>query len=224
MFDINAFRTEINNGGVLRNNKYHVSFAAPKYLRDAQLVGTLDNSGTSTPLDVITLRCESVQLPGMSFASVDNASRAGYGPIETMPYGVIYDDITLSFIVDAKSDVHRFFYNWVNSIVNFHSQGQSKLKDHLGPVDKMKTYEVGYKDNYVTDITVDVYDGLETTEKKAGNKVLTAKIYRAFPKLLPSVDLAWAATDEMVRLSIPFSYTDFEVYYPQIASPTKTRK
>lgn len=223
MFSINQFLSEINTGGVLKTNRYHVTFAAPKYLQDAARNGRLNNSSVNTPLDVISLRCESVQLPGMSFASIDSTSRAGYGPIETMPYNIIYDDITLAFVVDSKSDVHRFFYNWCNSIVNFHSQGQSKLKDALGPVKGMKTYEVGYKDNYVTDIEISVYNNTTTPAAPNGEKVMTAKVYRAFPKLLPSVDLSWASTDEHVKLSIPFSYTDFEVEYPKISAPQARR-
>lgn len=213
MLNISNFMSEIQSAGVLRSNRYIMTFVPPKYLRDAKVdVGFDDNTTPDIPLDRIALRCESVQFPGMSFATVDSTPRFGYGPIEAMPYGVIFDDITASFMVDARSDIHRFFYKWVSTIVNFNAQGQSKLKDATSVVRGMKTYEVGYKDDYKTDIVISVYD-------QNDNKVMTGTAYRAFPKLLPTVDLGWGSNDDYVKLAIPFSYTDFSIEYADM--PTK---
>jgi hypothetical protein len=197
-------------------------FAPPKYL-GGQVVSQLDDTTTGTPLDRISLRCESVQMPGMSFATIDGPPRFGYGPIEAIPYGTIFDDVSCSFIVDARGDIHRFFYRWVNTIVNFHSRGQSQIKDAKGVVSKMRTFEVGYKDQFCTDIQITVYDGVEGGPSTGGNRIMTATLYRAFPKLLPSFDLNWGTNDDIVRLTIPFAYTDFEVEYPA-GQPAATKK
>lgn len=215
MFKIGDFISEIGSSGVLRTNRYLATFSAPEYLRlegRRTSAAQLDANGTGAGvLERLALRCESVQMPGMSFATIDGPPRPGYGPIEAVPYNTIFDDVTLTFVVDARSDVHRFFYKWMNSVVNFNSKGQSKLRDADGPVVGMKTFEVGYKDKYVTDITIEVYDS--STGSDAGAKVMTAKMYRAFPKVLPSFDLSWGSSDDVVRLSIPFTYTDFDVEY-----------
>ncbi len=221
MFKLSQFKAEIEARGVMRTNTFHVSFAPPQTLRGGASASKLDNTQTQVPMDRMSLRCESVQLPGMGFATIDGPPAFGYGPIEAIPYGAIFDDITCTFLVDARGDVHRFFYMWMNSIVNFHAQGQNKLKeDNLGPVRGMKAYEVNFKDRFVTDITIDVYDtstgfntAIEGTSSGTGQKVMSAKVYRAFPKLLPSLDMSWNSTDEVVRLPIPFNYTDFEVTY-----------
>ena len=227
MFKLSQFRTEIESKGVMRTNTFHVSFAAPPTLRDGVATlrdgvvsNLLDNRATDAPMDRISLRCESVQLPGMGLANIDGPPRFGYGPIETVPYGAVFEDITCTFLVDASGDIHRFFYRWMNTIVNFHARGQS-VKETYGPIRDMKAYEVNFKDNFVTDLVIDVYDtstGINTTAPGAttdrtGQKVMTAKVYRAFPKIIPSLDMSWNATDEIVRLPIPFSYTDFEVFY-----------
>jgi hypothetical protein len=222
MFKLSQFRSEIESRGVMRTNTFHVSFAAPPAIRGGPTSRLLDNSASDVPMDRMSLRCESVQLPGMGFATIDGPPRMGYGPIEAIPYGAVFDDITCTFLVDARGDVHRFFYRWMNSIVNFHSRGQTGFDvSGRGPVTAMKPYEVNYKDNTVTDLTIDVYDtgtGVNTaatgaTTDRTGQRVLSAKVYRAFPKLLPSLDMSWNSTDEIVRLSIPFNYTDFEVLY-----------
>ena len=197
MFNISEFQQEILDNGVLRSNRYLVTFNPPKYL---------SNENTK----YLSLRCESAQIPGMTFATVDGPPRFGYGPIESNPYGVIYDDVTLNFILDSKTDVYNFFYKWSNSIVNYQSIGQSALKDSGGPVKGMKTWEVGYKDSYVTDITISIYDGSGTVDQlDAGNKVMEVTLYRAFPKNLPTFDMNWEGNNDIVKLPVQFNYTDF---------------
>ena len=201
MFDISTFRSEIDERGVLRTNRFLVTFGAPKYLNKKHRT------------EQMTLRCEAAQLPGMQFATIDGPSRLGYGPIESTPYGVTFEDMSLTFLVDSKSDVHRFFYDWVNSIVNFNNQGAITPVGYNGPVAGMRTYEVGYKTDFSTNIEVTMYSGKKGPNQSTETKVLTAKAYNAFPKSLPSVDLAWEQQDGVVKLTIPFSYTDFNIKY-----------
>lgn len=198
MFKLNDFMASISTKGVLKSTRYLVTFNPPAYLRNQGLIGT----------DTLSLRCDSVQFPGASLATIDGPPRYGYGPIETIPYNVTMDDITCSFIVDAGSQIHKFFYTWISSIVNFRAGGGTNLKDARGPVANHVAYEVGYKDNFTVDLSIDVYD---STDKK----VMQAKAFKAFPKLLPSVDFNWGAQDEIVKLVIPFTYVDFQVdYFP----------
>lgn len=220
MFDIKNFKSEILTTGVLPSNRYIVTFPAPLGLRKNPFATELDNTGeeTNVPgLDRISLRCESVQFPGMSFAALDGIIRYGYGPTESIPYVPTFDDLSLTFLVDRESDVHRFFYSWMNIIVNYHAEGQT-LGLKKGPNNKMYAYEVGYKDEYVTRMDVAVYGS-------DNRKVMTGRVYNAYPKALPPIDLNWGA-EELVKITIPFAYTDFDVLYennlPQDA-PTETQ-
>ena len=197
MLKLNDFMASISTKGVLKATRYIVTFNPPTYVKNiAGMVGT----------ETLSVRCDSVQFPGASLTTIDGPPRYGYGPIESVPYNITMDDITCSFIVDAGSEIHKFFYTWVSSIVNFQGKGGKSLSQANGAVPGFAAYEVGYKDNYTTDLTIAVYD---STDKK----VMEAKAYRAYPKLLPSVDLNWGATDEIVKLVIPFTYVDFDVNY-----------
>lgn len=199
MFNIKNFREEINKNGILQDNRYIVSFNPPEYLK-------------SEKTDQLTLRCESAQIPGVSFATVDGPPRIGYGPVETVPYGVIFDDVGLNFLLDAKANVHQLFYKWMNSIVNYQSQGHSSLKEARGPVSGMKPFEVGYKDKYSTDIDITVYNH-SGEGNEAGTKVMAVKLYRAFPKSLPTFDVAWQSTNSPIKLPVRFAYTDYTIKY-----------
>jgi hypothetical protein len=192
MFNIEKFNSEISTKGVMRSNRFLASITIPKYLK---------NDPGLAKADQITIRCEQAQLPGMAFATADNVGiRLGYGPMEGVPYGVTFDDVNLVFILDAEGKVYEFFYKWVNSIVGFESLGQTK-----------QSYEVGYKDYYNADITIDVYD--TTQDPESGKKVLSVTMFRAYPKFLPSIDLNWGSESEIIRLPIQFNYTDFKITY-----------
>ena len=185
-FEINKFRSEIDNGGVLKPNRFMVQFLAPPIM-----------NGYNT--DKLLLRCEAVQWPGVSFTTMDAPPRAGYGASEVIPIAPIFEDVTLNFIIDKNSNLHMFFFNWINTVVNLRSRGQSRYNEteNEGYSKGYSPYEVGYKDEYCTDIEIHMIR--ETGEN---DKAMSAKLYRAFPRALPGFDLNWASNDEMYSLHI----------------------
>jgi hypothetical protein len=194
-FEISKFRTEIDTRGILKTNRFLVKFGVPESLGGA-------NGRYVNKTAMITLRCDSVQWPGVSFMTMDTPPRAGYGATELIPYAPIYEDITLNFIVDKNSETHKFFFEWMNSIVNLKSEGMSKLKQGA--------FEVGYKDKYSTDIEITMYRETGVGDDHA---VMTATLYRAFPKALPSFELNWGSENEVLRINVPFAYSDYFITY-----------
>lgn len=199
----------------MRNNRFIVNIPLPEYLRDNRTQYGVEDA-------LLSLRCESVQLPGMNLTTVD-MPRIGIGPVESMAHNLTYGDITTTFLVDANSKIHRIFYDWMNTIINFQgSQGQSTLNREytLGSF-KSYAYEVGFKDSYRTNLVIDVYDNYGTAaeepsnaESTVANPVMRVRMFNCFPKAVPNIDLSWGVNDELVRLSIPWSFTDFDVAYP----------
>lgn len=219
MFNISGFRSSVEKNGVLRSNRFIAFFNLPKYLQDQKGQYGYEDG-------LISLRCETAQLPGLNLTTIDQP-RIGWGPTEGMPHNLAYSEITLTFLMDAQSKIHRLFYDWLNTIVNFQgSRGQSSLDKtwNVGS-NQAYAYEVGYKDDYTTDVLISVYDNYASpTELGEGtpgyaseygnNPVMNVRMFKAYPKSLPNIDLSWGANDELVRLSIPFSFTDFTVDYP----------
>lgn len=191
MLNINDFRSEINNGGVLKTNRFMVNFSAPPILGKVNTQPFL-------------LRCESVQWPGVTFTTMDAPPRAGYGAGEVIPFAPIFQDVNLTFVVDKNSNLHEFFFGWTNSIINLKSIGQ---KNYGGGA-----YQVGYKNDYCTDINIDVY-------RENGDVSMTANLFRAFPRSMPSFDLNWGSNDEALKINIEFTYTDYFIDYHHM--PTK---
>ena len=219
MFQISNFQASLDKSGVMRNNRFIAFFNLPEYLSDnKELYGYGDA--------LVSLRCQSAVIPGIALNTIDQP-RIGIGPTENVASNLTIDDITLTFLVDAQSKIHNLFYDWFNTIVNFQgSKGQSALyKSYRIGRSNSAAFEVGYKDSYTTDILISVYDGITPSGTSIGGQavptiadgnvpIMNIRAFNAFPKTLPSIDMDWNANDEVVRMSVPFSITDFEVSYP----------
>jgi hypothetical protein len=172
-----------------------------------------DSWDTPEKIRTLSLRAESVTLPGMSFASADGLPpRFGYGTVEGIPYNAIFDPVTINFAIDGKGTVYRFFYSWAKSIVNFEARGQnprnlSTTNDTPG----MQTYEVQYKDNYVRDIIIQVYKPYQNPVKE--DYLMELKLYRAYPRNFSPLQMSWEERNNYLRLPITFDYTDFDVKF-----------
>ena len=95
-------------------------------------------------------------------------------------------------------------YDWVSCVVNFKGHGATTLRSKTGPVGA-KAYEVGYRDKYAATVSIDVF--------KENDKIsMTYILYNAFPMGMPPIPLNWNNSD-VLRLNIPFAYTDYEVKY-----------
>lgn len=190
MFSIKDFRASIDNQGVLKNNRHLVTIPMPNVVQD-KTIGEL-----------LSLRCESAVIPGIDLASADGPPRFGYGPQQKHPYNATFGDISLTFLVDKDSLVHRFFYQWVTGIVNTNSRGGTNMNKQTNG---KYPYESAYKDDYAITLNIDIYNDLE-------QKVFTVLAYQAFPSTLPSVSTSWSDTD-LIKINVPFTFTDFEIVY-----------
>ena len=159
------------------------------------------------------MRAEAVSVPGMSFASADGlAPRFGYGAVEGIPYGVSFDPVNITFMMDGYGAVYKYFYNWANLIVNFKAKGQSMASVDLNN-DKAVPYQVAYKDDFCAKVmTVTVFEpNHDPTD--ATQYVMKMNFYRAFPRNLSPFNLAWREQNEYVRFPVTFDYTDFDVEF-----------
>jgi hypothetical protein len=98
-----------------------------------------------------------------------------------------------------------FFFNWINTIVNLESKGQSRFKETNSK--GYSPYEVGYKDEYCTDIKIHMM-----RETGVNDIAMSAHLYRAFPRALPGFDLNWG-NDDILKINVQFTYTDYFIDY-----------
>ena len=141
----------------------------------------------------IFLFCEQAQLPGMSYET--NQVRS-YGETKDVAYSKLYENINLSFYVDAGFLVKDFFNSWMNVIQD--------------PITRDFNYPVTYLAPTIEIIVQDVQD--------IGRYSCT--LYNAFPKSINAVQLDYAGKDVMkLQVSISYQYAENKVLgnYNQVA-------
>jgi hypothetical protein len=106
--NIDKLKTAIDVGnGVTMASHFRVQFTFPESLRAV-------SSESFSPRNM-TIYCQSATLPGTQIATSETPI---YGQSVKMPYGLIYQDLTLSFICTNTMSQRYIFEEWRRIIVD----------------------------------------------------------------------------------------------------------
>lgn len=199
-FSLSNFMAEINTSGIIQTSRHLMQFTLPRGMVDQY-----------DPNDVkkVVLRCNATSIPGVSFAETEEIRQYGVGPGVKHPYLPIFGPIPATYIVDGAGVIHKFFYDWANLVVGFDSsQGMSAVNAY-----GMNPYEVGYKDDYSSEVRIYVYN-------QQNNQIMEVTLTDAYPNSISPVPLSWSATDEFMLLNVTWDYKDWSVkYYDMQGNP-----
>lgn len=190
-FDIGTFRSHLDDfGGPARPSLFRVQINLP---------GFLNRSNITTRS--LTFFCQSTTLPGVRLAS-KQVQRYGIGPLEKMPIGFEFDDLSLTFIADADGNILNFFKDWTRSIVEYSSEGvPGSIPSNRNPGMNSMPYYVNYKNTYQTQVDIITY-APDSTEGYA------VSLLGAFPVDIGDVVLNWGAQDQIMLIPVRFSFID----------------
>lgn len=184
---------ELSKNGVAKTTLAYTQIVTP---------GVLTGFTKRTDTAFLSYRNDSFSTPGLSLATTD-IRRYGVGPTEKKPYGVNYQDVTFNYILDTSQNQHKYFYKWMDGIVNHHTGRYFAEKNAQG----MSAYQVNYKKNYATSIMVySVDDRLDNDPNR--QEVL---IEDAYPIFIGDIQYNWAGTDTLIRLPVTFTYYRWEM-------------
>lgn len=151
----------------------------------------------------LTLRCESVDLPGRSFNTFDHRT---YGPILKYPTQSFFNEITLTFLCSSNRQVAKeiieessgmdektTFENWMNYI-NTYPEASSRRPDQV-------YHNFRYRNEYVAPINIICYDTGDDPSYKM-------ELEDAYPLSVSPVSMTWGS-EEVARVSVTFTYTYF---------------
>ena len=170
VFSIATLKSKI--GGFAKGNRYNVTFAG---LPTGLPYGVNEN---------LQYLCESVSLPTKGIAS--NAHDV-YGPPREIPYRETFTEAALSFILDDKFTVKRFFDKWQEKIIN------------------VETGNVNYWNNFVGTINITRLsnDGSDFGVAQNEYKI---ELREAYPSAVGEIALGHTQGGEILRLSVTFKY------------------
>lgn len=177
---ISAFHS---NEGYAQPNRYEVNLFGP---RGRKLGGAsqLQNvsMGTESLLNArnISLRCESVTLPGINLSTAQDTNI--YGPTKDVVEGVTYaEEVAMSFQASSDLEERVFFERWQKSAFN------------------PQTWNVGYYDDYTGSVEIYLLD-------KQDQRRYGVKLWDAFPKSINGSDLSYGSNNENLKITVNMSF------------------
>lgn len=161
-------------------------FKKKGFARQARFEVTFASPNLFDTVDVqrkneLQFRCETAQLPSRTIMTTEQKI---YGYTEKYPYATSYDDITLNFFVSDDMQEKKLFDDWLNY------------------VHPKSTYNMRFKNQYETTITIKQYD----TENKETH---TVKLLEAYPIAVGELELNWAS-ESIHILPVVFAYSRWE--------------
>ena len=128
----------------------------------------------------ISLRCESVTLPGRNLNTLDDTNI--YGPVRQIVDGVTYaEDVTMMFQSSSGLAERAFFEDWQRKAFND------------------RTWNVKYHKDYRSTIEIYLLD-------RKDNRRYGIKLFDAFPKTIGAIDLNYSSNNEIIKTPVTFSF------------------
>lgn len=169
MIDINQFKSAVHKHDLERPNLYAVKIGLPRTAPggDGGLLQAFDESEKGR---ILTLFCKSTTLPGVAIGTAD-AKRYSVGPTHKMPAGIGFTDISMTFLCDASGITYNVFYQWLNTIIPFSDGTQAPGNG--------RNFQLEFKKNYESDITIEMYRGAQGKFAGAGMVQMAASVISA---------------------------------------------
>lgn len=140
----------------------------------------------------LTLRTESITLPGVSFAEADAYKIYGNGLTLSIPHTSTVQEITCVHTIDVEGEVLQTFFDWANQIVDL--DGSNKFSAYY------------YRD-YLEDMTINVYD----VRGQSPKPIKKYKLVNAYPAAYDQVQMSWESGGEIARLSVTYKFEHFKL-------------
>ena len=191
-------------GGVARANRFAIYITHPMMkgpmgngLINTDITGLASNIGGSLlsggsidpmafindPRDMFLL-CESVQLPGKRIATMEQF--VTHKAIKK-PYSYLVDEVTFTFVLTNDYFARKYMDQWQQMVID-----QEDLK-------------VNYKNDYVTDVTIQ--------QLSTSNDMIPAysiKLLNAFPIAVNAVELSNSSENSLLQCSVTLSFDDWQ--------------
>jgi hypothetical protein len=184
-FNIDTFKSDIEDHGYIKTNHFQVWVGPPPIFR-----------GSSSVFTRLKHRIEQVRVPGINFMSVD-ANRYGVGPTQKQPYNAQFNEISFNLLCDVNGDVWQFWHDWLRTIYNF----TPGTIPGSGQVTADATYALTYKEEYAGTVSIVLFNTL-------GAAIRRVDMYQAFPTSIREIPMTWEDQGSLIKLGVSMTYKE----------------
>jgi hypothetical protein len=202
-FNINQFNSILNQHGVQKGTKFRFRIIPPSGIASEVLsqYGNVINNH-------LEYYCRSVTLPEFDVDTAEIQNQ-GFGGFTRRPQGMNFPVLPAVFNVDKEMSIVKYFQRWTQLIINY-----DRSSGNYGNVGGALPFEMGYKQDYATVIMVDVMND-------EGGTVCTYEFSGAYPINVGTIEAAWANNDELLTMSVGFTFDVLKVSGSKSPNPSK---
>ena len=206
--------------GISASNLYSFNIQEPQQTSGYKLKTFFkDNIGFDSSAEELTLLCNEIQLPGITYSATDVKS-VHKGIIQKMASGKVYNELDISFFLDAESMPLKFFRAWQD----FTMGGKEIATDIYGdraPSNRQQAFAMRYYDHYCCTLDIKKLEkynvpstagGVATAETPVDKAtqpelkdVWEAKLFGAYPYTVSSIPYS-AGPAQLVKVNVGFYY------------------
>ena len=181
-FNIETFKSRAGRNGFLKTNRFEL------------VISPISTVFSSNESENLRFMCDAVNFPGISLNTHDNR-RFGYGAVEKKPTSPVFNDLNIDIIADGDNNNWKLIKKWIQYVnnydfLNFNNTGPGGLS----------FFEVNYKSNYRTTISLNIYNEIGRRPKSV------IKFKDAFPISISDSQLNWGDTGNLLRFQTSWSY------------------
>lgn len=209
-------------GGISASNLYQFDIQMGEYLKkwiskELQSEGAAEGSKTVVSektvdrnITRLQLECNEIQLPGVTYSGSD-VKMPYKGITQKMAGNKVYNELDVSFFLDAESTALMFFRAWQDFVMNAGpTETGAPIYDPNGEYMRynQQAFTQRYYDDYVADLMI---TKLEKFNRPAGTKSggyrtgYTARIAKAYPYTVSSIPYS-AGPAQLVKVTVGFYY------------------
>ena len=178
-FNVQNVISSINKSGVAQSSHFEVYLSGPDKIGESDM----------------RYRSDSVNLPGRSLMTTEHKF-TNYGPINKVPYGQLYGDSTITFLLSEDLREKDYFENWQNMMIT-----TGAYEENLSSYVAESKWNVNYFHDYIGTVTIRQYGA-------AGNLKTIHKLQEAYPILIGDVSMGWG-NDDPAKLTVTFAYKNY---------------
>lgn len=179
--------SQLGNGGIASPNKYWVDFTLPPGIKgdnwgsmnSQSMVGSISESNTHyNKAGGLSMRCIQMQFPSRALMTTESRH---WGTPYKIPYSVMYDAVTFTFVSSRDLAERKFFEIWQETVVNIGSNSLNFYDEYVRPI---KLYQLDSE----------------------GEVTYEVELQEAYPINIGQIDYSYATINDFQAIPVTFTY------------------
>ena len=197
--------------GISASNLYSFNIQEPQQTSGYKLKTYFtDNIGFDSTAEELTLLCNEIQLPGITYSATDVKS-VHKGIIQKMASGKVYNELDISFFLDADSMPLKFFRAWQDFTMGG-KEIATRIYGDRAPTNRQQAFAMRYYNHYCCTLDIKKLEKYNVPKSESEEKtppelkeVWEAKLFGAYPYTVSSIPYS-AGPAQLVKVNVGFYY------------------